>query len=204
MNATTPPSRRSLTARRVALMATTIAGFGAAAFFAPYAPKAGFFSAPAYAQNLTQQAQQLAQKPIGFADIVEKVKPAVISVRVKMERAAEAGPSSDELPFPPGSPFERFFKRFGMPNNGHGGGHEVITGQGSGFFIGAVETTHLVLVGTLAGAALVPCVEFIKLSGMLPSNRAYGPRHSVVGVNLDSGTRAASPRLQQDWSPLIP
>src|SRR6516225_10151602 len=122
MNATTPPSRRSLTARRVALMATTIAGFGAAALFAPYAaPKAGFFSAPAYAQNLTQQAQQLAQKPIGFADIVEKVKPAVISVRVKMERPAEAGPSSDELPFPPGSPFERFFKRFGMPKDGQGG-----------------------------------------------------------------------------------
>ena len=46
---------------------------------------------PAHAQNLTQQAQQLAQKPVGFADIVEKVKPAVISVRVKMERPAEAG-----------------------------------------------------------------------------------------------------------------
>src|SRR6516225_11116992 len=137
MNATTPPSRRSLTARRVALMATTIAGFGAAAFFAPYAaPKAGFFSAPAYAQNLTQQAQQLAQKPVDFADIVEKVKPAVISVRVKMERPAEAGPSSDELPFPPGSPFERFFKRFGMPKDGQGG-HELVTGQGSGFFITA-------------------------------------------------------------------
>ena len=120
MNPTTPPSRRSLSARRVALLATTIAGFGAAAFLAPYAaPRADFFSAPAHAQNLTQQAQQLAQKPVGFADIVEKVKPAVISVRVKMERPAEVGPSSDEMPFPPGSPFERFFRRFGMPNTPH-------------------------------------------------------------------------------------
>ncbi len=147
MNATTPPSRRRLTARRVALLATTIAGFGAAAFLAPYAPKADFFSVPAHAQNLTQQAQQLAQKPVGFADIVEKVKPAVISVRVKMERPAEAGLSSEELPFPPGSPFERFFKRFGMPKDGQGG-HEFVTGQGSGFFITAdgyaVTNNHVV------------------------------------------------------------
>jgi serine protease Do len=148
MNATIPPSRRGLTARRVALLASTIAGFGVAALFVPYAaPKAGFFSAPAHAQNLTQQAQQLAQKPVGFADIVEKVKPAVISVRVKMEEVAESGPSNDELPFPPGSPFERFFKRFGMPKNGQGG-HEFVTGQGSGFFITAngyaVTNNHVV------------------------------------------------------------
>ena len=148
MNGTTPPSRRNLSVRRMALLATTIAGFGAAAFFAPYAaPKTDFFAGPAHAQNLSQQAQQLPQKPVGFADIVEKVKPAVISVRVKMERPADAGLSSDELPFPPGSPFEHFFKRFGMPNNGRGG-HEVITGQGSGFFITAdgyaVTNNHVV------------------------------------------------------------
>jgi serine protease Do len=71
----------------------------------------------------------------------------VISVRVKMERPAEAGPSSDELPFPPGSPFERFFKRFGMPKDGQGG-HQFVTGQGSGFFITAdgyvVTNNHVV------------------------------------------------------------
>ena len=96
---------------------------------------------------MSQQAQQLPQHPVGFADIVEKVKPAVISVRVKMERPAHSGLSDDDLPFPPGSPFEHFFKRFGMPNSGEGG-HRVITGQGSGFFISAdgyaVTNNHVV------------------------------------------------------------
>ena len=38
----------------------------------------------ALAQNLREQAHKL-QAPVGFADIVEKVKPAVISVRVKID-----------------------------------------------------------------------------------------------------------------------
>jgi serine protease Do len=147
MNENEQPQRRSLSARRIALLATTIAGIGAVAVFAPYAPKADFFARPAHAQNLTQQAQQLPQHPVGFADIVEKVKPAVISVRVKMERQTNSGLSNDELPFPPGSPFDRFFRRFGMPNNGEGG-REVVTGQGSGFFISAdgyaVTNNHVV------------------------------------------------------------
>jgi serine protease Do len=151
MNHYSPPSRGILSVRRIALLATTIAGIGAAAFVLAPNPSAnsfaGLFGTPALAQNLTEKVQQLPQRPVGFADIVERVKPSVISVRVKIDRPAEATASNDDdLPFPPGSPFERFFKRFGGPNNPQG--HEVITGQGSGFFISsdgyAVTNNHVV------------------------------------------------------------
>jgi len=144
--------RRNLSARRVALLATTIAGLGAAALLAAPngAPGFNLLGSAARAQNLSEKAQQIAQKPVGFADIVEKVKPAVISVRVKMERPANSHLNNDDdeqqIPWPPGSPFERFFRRFGMPNVPNG--PEVITGQGSGFFISgdgyAVTNNHVV------------------------------------------------------------
>ena len=150
MNGTTQRQSRILSARRFGLLATTVAGLGAAALFvAPnLAPDAGFFAAPAHAQNLSQQAQQLPQHPVGFADIVAKVKPAVISVRVKVEEDVTPGLSGDEVPFPPGSPFDRFFRRFGMPNNNGESHHQFVTGQGSGFFITAdgyaVTNNHVV------------------------------------------------------------
>jgi serine protease Do len=151
MNRSSLQSLRILSARRMVLLAATIAGVGAAALvISPrMASRTDLFGVQAQAQNLTEKVQQLPQHPVGFADIVEKVKPAVISVRVKIERQADAAAPDDDLPFPPGSPFERFFKRFGMPNmpntpNGHG----VVTGQGSGFFISrdgyAVTNNHVV------------------------------------------------------------
>jgi serine protease Do len=134
----------NLRTRRMLLLATTIASFGAAALiFSPAMPSHSALGTAAQAQNLSEKVQQLSQHPVGFADIVEKVKPAVISVRVKIDRPAGSDLGGDDLPFPPGSPFERFFKRFGTPK-----GHEVITGQGSGFFISrdgyAVTNNHVV------------------------------------------------------------
>src|SRR4051794_11511526 len=94
-------------------------------------------------------------RPVGFADVVEKVKPAVISVRVKLDNSPGAG-SADEngLPFRPGSPLDRFFRRFGSPEDGVPGtprgprGPNHALGQGSGFFISAdgyaVTNNHVV------------------------------------------------------------
>ena len=149
-----PQKRRVLSARRVILLATTIVSLGAAALvIAPGLNLPSGYPA-ALAQNLTEQAHKL-QAPIGFADIVEKVKPSVISVRVKVDGGAQTnGLTSDEVP--PG--LREFFRRFGMPDmpNGQQGPHgmpqghgrNVITGQGSGFFISgdgyAVTNNHVV------------------------------------------------------------
>src|SRR6188768_1918943 len=102
---------RILPIRRLALLATTVAGLAVGGILV--APTLSPFAPHALAQNLSQEAQQVA-RPTGFADIVEKVKPAVFSVRVKV-RADPQLSSDDENPFPKGSPMEKFFKRFGMP-----------------------------------------------------------------------------------------
>ena len=142
---------RARSARRAILLATTIVSLGVAALVvAPGLNLSNGYSA-ALAQNLSEQAHKL-QAPVGFADIVEKVKPAVISVRVKVD----GGPQTDGFAgndIPPG--LREFFRRFGMPDfpgNPHGlpegHGHNIITGQGSGFFISAdgyaVTNNHVV------------------------------------------------------------
>ena len=90
-------SRRGLSARRIALLATTIAGVGAAAFVVT--PELNIHAAfpAAHAQNLTEQAQKL-PAPQGFADIVEKVKPAVISVRVKINGDGQTAENNQQIP----------------------------------------------------------------------------------------------------------
>jgi len=145
------PRGSLLSARKFALMASVVAGLGAAVYgFGPSSGPVSIFSSTAQAQ-VGNEVRKVAQ-PIGFADIVERVKPSVMSVKVNINEKITKDDSGDDSPFQPGSPMERFFRRFGGPDGLPPGmrprGHGMVTGQGSGFFISAdgyaVTNNHVV------------------------------------------------------------
>ena len=147
------PNRVS--ARRVTLMAS-VAGLGLAVLLTgPSAFRA--VNGPAWTGTALAAENML--QPTGFADIVAKVKPAVISVRVRMdaERTASLEDNDDNGQTQPGAPLDRFFKQFGFKQFGTAGRHapngmqprsRPVNAEGSGFFISAdgyaVTNNHVV------------------------------------------------------------
>ena len=112
------PRRSLFSARKFALMASVVAGLGVAVYgFSPSQGPVDVFTSAAHAQ-VNNEVRKVEQ-PIGFADIVERVKPSVISVKIKIaEKSAkdDSANKDDDSPFQPGSPMERFFSRFGGPD----------------------------------------------------------------------------------------
>jgi serine protease Do len=141
-------TQRLLPGRRLALLASAVSLGAALVLVGPgFEPVVASFTTRAYAQTAP------AQRPVGFADVVAKVKPAVMSVRVKMDVGPQSSAFGDEDPFGPNSPFRNFFRRFGGGNQAPGmrgqlPRRHLATGQGSGFFISAdgyaVTNNHVV------------------------------------------------------------
>ena len=131
---------------------------------------------------------QALEHPVGFAAIVAKVKPAVTSVRVKID----AGPLNDlNSPFSDETPLERFLRRFGVPNDTPErspgpSDRDFVTGQGSGFFISA--DGYAVTNGHVVSQA--KSVEVTTDSGKTHTARVIGldSRSDIALIKVDGGT----------------
>src|SRR5262249_5107339 len=145
-NDNVPSGRKGLLSGRSKRL-SALAGVGLAALlvgggFIPHG------SAPGLAA--TVQAAEAVQPAPGFADLVAKVKPAVISVRVKLDETKSSTPtSSQEFRSRPDSQMQRFFRRFGFDEpRSRTTPRRMVTGLGSGFFISAdgyaVTNNHVV------------------------------------------------------------
>ncbi len=135
-NPSSEPSRRSVRNRALLGTAAALVLGGVIAGEAIILPKT-----PAYADAVRVDGAE----PVSFADVVDKVRPAVVSVRVKTP-TSDASVQTDQFggnsPFGDNSPMERFFRQFrdGQGNNNPGNkprrnGGPFAMSLGSGFII---------------------------------------------------------------------
>jgi len=129
-----------------------------AALIAGGAVETGLVAPNAAHAELRSMSQPIQNVP-SFADVIERVKPAVVSVKVKVQNVAsrdDDGPQFSTPDLPPGHPMERFFRQFRDQLPGERGGRgqrpdrprQFGQALGSGFFISAdgyvVTNNHVI------------------------------------------------------------
>jgi serine protease Do len=120
-----------------------IALLGSAAAVALAGALAGNVSLPHVSFAPPADAQTSAGLPastFSFADVVDRVRGAVVSIKVKMADVSDSSDDDSDVPgLQPGDPLERFFKRFGgqdgVPFEFHHDKPHTTLAQGSGFII---------------------------------------------------------------------
>jgi serine protease Do len=132
------------------------------------------------------------QRPIGYADIVDKVKPAVVSLRVKAD--ADTPTLDDGLPSFGDLPVERSLQSFGQPANPHRSlnppSRQLMTRQGSGFFISA--DGYVVTNGHI--------VENAKTAAITTDD---GKTYSAKVIGSDSRTDIALTKVEGTGFPFV-
>jgi serine protease Do len=190
-------NRPSYSLRAALLGAVALAALGGVAFETSVAPV-----------SAAATTAQPAAGPASFADVVDRVKPAVVSVKVKVDDADQV--DAEDMPglpdIPKNSPFYHFFRHFGMPDNNDGGDraprHHFGQAQGSGFFISSdgyiVTNDHVVdhatevTVTTSDGKSMPAKVIGIDSKTDLALLKAQGDNFPYVSF-------AAQPPRVGDW-----
>lgn len=168
-----------------------------------------FSEAPKTVQSLAVQ-KPTALAPISFADIVERVSPAVVSVKVTAVRQVADNDDGgfDPRSLPDDHPLRRFFERrggnpFGERNERRAAPERRAQSQGSGFFIsadGEIVTNNHVVEGAKE-------VDIVTNDGRTLQARVIGtdPRTDLALLKVKEGGNfahvslaGAAPRVG-DW-----
>ena len=135
------PKARALVSKRRGVLLASVAAIGGAVILAG---PGGYqqVTLGGTAANAVEATHHSGAQQSGFADLIDRVKPAVISVRVKIEQddqtVGEGGLQQQQ--FSDNQDLQKFFQQFGMSDGrqlDQGTRKQFVTGQGSGFFISA-------------------------------------------------------------------
>ncbi len=177
-----------------------------AALIAGGAVQTGFIAPNAAHAELRSMTQPVQGMP-SFADVIERVKPAVVSVQVKVQNVASRDDDNSQSlsrpSFAPGNPMERFFRQFrdGQPGQPGQRGERQQPKQfgqalGSGFFVSAdgyvVTNNHVVENGA--------SVQVTMEGGKAYDAKVIGtdPKSDLALLKVDGGSDFPYVRLATD------